>query len=89
MNRPESFAPHGPMQLTSTLAAAQAGRGTEPHNNRSFPKTWMLNESQLMSRAFVKDDYLEELPERPVSEHPNDVTEAGLAQIKYAPRSGQ
>ena len=37
-----------------------------------------------MSRAFVKDDYLEELPERPVSEHPNDATEAGLAQIEYA-----
>jgi transcription elongation GreA/GreB family factor len=38
-----------------------------------------------MSRAFVKDaDYLEELPERPVSEHPNDVTEAGLAQIEHA-----
>jgi hypothetical protein len=38
-----------------------------------------------MSRAFVKDaDYLEDLPERPVSEHPNDVTEAGLAQIEHA-----
>jgi len=38
-----------------------------------------------MSRAFVKDaEYLEELPERPVSEHPNDVTEAGLAQIEHA-----
>src|SRR6266571_5828932 len=39
-----------------------------------------------MSRAFVKEqdvDYLE-LPERPVSEHPNDVTEAGLAQIENA-----
>ena len=39
-----------------------------------------------MSRAFVKDqdaDYLE-LPDRPVSEHPNDVTEAGLAQIEDA-----
>ena len=36
-----------------------------------------------MSRAFVKDgDYLEQLPERLVSEHPNDVTEAGLAQIE-------
>src|SRR5260370_17987312 len=37
-----------------------------------------------MSRAFVKGqdvDYVE-LPERPVSEHPNDVTEAGLAQIE-------
>jgi transcription elongation GreA/GreB family factor len=40
----------------------------------------------LMSRAFVKEqdvDYLE-LPERPVSEHPNDVTEAGFAQIEHA-----
>jgi transcription elongation GreA/GreB family factor len=38
-----------------------------------------------MSRAFVKDaDYLEELPDRPVSEHPNVVTEAGLAQIEHA-----
>ena len=39
-----------------------------------------------MTRAFVKEqdvDYLE-LPERPVSEHPNDVTEAGLAQIENA-----
>ena len=39
-----------------------------------------------MSRAFVKDQdtYLEDLPDRPVSEHPNDVTEAGLAQIEHA-----
>ena len=38
-----------------------------------------------MSRAFVKDaDYVEQLPERPVSKHPNDVTEAGLAQIEQA-----
>ena len=40
-----------------------------------------------MSRAFVKEqdaDYPEDLPERPVSEHPNDVTEAGLAQIERA-----
>jgi hypothetical protein len=45
----------------------------------------MLNGSRLMSRAFVKDaDYLGELSERPVSEHPNDVTEAGLAQIEHA-----
>jgi transcription elongation GreA/GreB family factor len=39
-----------------------------------------------MSRAFVKEqdvDYLE-LPERPVSEHPNDVTETGLALIEDA-----
>src|ERR1019366_7524153 len=40
-----------------------------------------------MSRAFVKEqdaDYAEDLPERPVSEHANDVTEAGLAQIEHA-----
>jgi transcription elongation GreA/GreB family factor len=40
-----------------------------------------------MSRAFVKErdaEYLEDLPERPVSEHRNDVTEAGLAQIEDA-----
>src|SRR5258706_3577530 len=39
-----------------------------------------------MSRAFVKEqdvDYLE-MPERPVSEHPNDVTGAGLKQIEDA-----
>ena len=37
-----------------------------------------------MSRAFVKDqeaDYLDDLPDRTVSKHPNDVTDAGLAQI--------
>ena len=41
----------------------------------------------MMSRAFVKNrdtDYREDLTERPVSEHPNDVTEAGLAQIEHA-----
>ena len=38
-----------------------------------------------MSRAFVKDaNYLEEMPARPVTGHPNGVTEAGLAQIEHA-----
>ena len=40
-----------------------------------------------MSRAFVKEqdtDHVDDLPERPISEHPNDVTEAGLAQIDQA-----
>ena len=40
-----------------------------------------------MSRAFVKEldaDDLEELPERPLSKHPNDVTAAGLVQIEQA-----
>jgi transcription elongation GreA/GreB family factor len=38
-----------------------------------------------MSRAFVKDtdvDAVEDLPDRPVSEYPNDVTAEGLAQIE-------
>jgi len=40
-----------------------------------------------MSRAFVKDqddDIVDDLPDRPVSEHPNDVTEEGLALIAAA-----
>ncbi len=39
-----------------------------------------------MSRAFVKEpdgaDTFEELPDRPISEHPNLVTAAGLARIE-------
>ena len=37
-----------------------------------------------MSRAFVKEqdvDAVEGLPERPISEHPNDVTLEGAARI--------
>jgi transcription elongation GreA/GreB family factor len=40
-----------------------------------------------MSRAFVKEqetDHPDDLPERPISEHPNDVTESGLTQIERA-----
>jgi len=40
-----------------------------------------------MSRAFVKEqdaNYVEDLPERPISPHPNDVTERGLAMINDA-----
>jgi transcription elongation GreA/GreB family factor len=40
-----------------------------------------------MSRAFVKEqdaDGVEALPDRPISEHPNIVTETGLAQIEAA-----
>ena len=38
-----------------------------------------------MSRAFVKEsDDVPELPDRPISEHPNLVTEKGLAQIEAA-----
>ncbi|SDT60673.1 transcription elongation factor GreA [Bradyrhizobium canariense] len=40
-----------------------------------------------MSRAFVREDdagSADALPDRPISEHPNLVTEAGLAQIEAA-----
>jgi transcription elongation GreA/GreB family factor len=40
-----------------------------------------------MSRAFVKEqdvDSIEDASDRPVSEHPNDVTETGMAQIETA-----
>ncbi len=40
-----------------------------------------------MSRAFVKEhdvDTVEHLPDRPVSEHPNIVTDQGVAQIDTA-----
>jgi transcription elongation GreA/GreB family factor len=38
-----------------------------------------------MSRAFVNEDsFIEELPDRTVSEHPNLVTEHGLAMIEQA-----
>ncbi len=38
-----------------------------------------------MSRAFTKeDDYVDELPDRPVSPHPNKVPERGLALIEAA-----
>jgi transcription elongation GreA/GreB family factor len=40
-----------------------------------------------MSRAFVKEQDFEtsaDLPDRPVSQHPNDVTSEGLAQIDAA-----
>src|ERR1700752_5513121 len=38
-----------------------------------------------MSRAFVNEDsFIEELPDRPIPEHPNLVTEQGLALIEQA-----
>ena len=43
-----------------------------------------------MSRAFVKEgDDVIALPDRPVSEHPNDVTPEGLAQIEEALQAAQ
>jgi transcription elongation GreA/GreB family factor len=45
-----------------------------------------------MSRAFVKDtdaDAVEDLPDRPVSAHPNDITAEGLAQIEAAVAAAQ
>jgi transcription elongation GreA/GreB family factor len=47
---------------------------------------------EAMSRAFVKEtdaDAIEDLPDRPVSEYPNDVTAEGLAQIEAAVAAAQ
>jgi transcription elongation GreA/GreB family factor len=43
-----------------------------------------------VSRAFVKEgEETEALPDRPVSEHPNDVTREGLERIEAALQSAQ
>jgi transcription elongation GreA/GreB family factor len=45
-----------------------------------------------MSRAFVKEqdtDYIENLPDRPISTYPNDVTQHGLAMINSAVAEAQ
>jgi transcription elongation GreA/GreB family factor len=43
-----------------------------------------------VSRAFVKEgEETETLPDRPVSEHPNDVTREGLERIEAALQSAQ
>jgi hypothetical protein len=43
----------------------------------------------LMSRAFVNEDsFIEELPDRPISEHPSLVTERGLELIEAALGTG-
>jgi transcription elongation GreA/GreB family factor len=61
--------------------------GEERNRAKNVPLSALAaSQESAMSRAFVKEqdvDYLE-MPERPVSEHPNDVTEAGLAQIEDA-----
>ncbi len=39
----------------------------------------------FMSRAFTKeDDFVDDLPDRPISSHPNQVTERGLQMIEQA-----
>ncbi len=43
-----------------------------------------------MSRAFVKDaDAIDELPDRPISAHPNEVTREGLRRIESALTAAQ
>jgi len=43
-----------------------------------------------MSRAFVKDaDGIDELPDRPISDQPNEVTREGLQQIEAALATAQ
>ena len=43
-----------------------------------------------MSRAFTReDDFVEDIPDRPISPHPNFVTERGLAQIETELQAAQ
>ena len=43
-----------------------------------------------MSRAFTReDDFVEDIPDRPISPHPNFVTERGLAQIEAELQAAQ
>jgi hypothetical protein len=43
-----------------------------------------------MSRAFVNEDsFVDDLPDRPVSAHPNHVTERGLQLIESALRAAR
>jgi transcription elongation GreA/GreB family factor len=54
-------------------------------SDRKFDAATVVD--KIMSRAFVKEqdvDAPEEVLERPVSEHPNDVTPSGMAQIEHA-----
>ena len=58
-------------------------RAESPLRNHSARHTF-----SAMSRAFTKEpdegEALEDLPDRPLSEHPNLVTAQGLAQIEDA-----
>jgi transcription elongation GreA/GreB family factor len=58
----------------------------------ALPRLDVRSHIVRMSRAFVKEtdvDAVEDLPDRPVSEHPNDVTAEGLAQIEAAVAEAQ
>src|SRR5260370_5761455 len=82
--------PAHPLERFRCRACSHPGIPFRPGMERNrtkivpVPGCCHLTGSRSMSRAFVNDaEYLEELPERPVSQHPNDVTEAGLAQIEH------
>jgi transcription elongation GreA/GreB family factor len=77
----------GPISWLVKLAAACLERERKCAKIVPFTRVTPGWEHGFMSRAFVNEqdtDYLEELRERPISEHPNDVTAAGLLQIEHA-----
>jgi transcription elongation GreA/GreB family factor len=56
-------------------------------DRRGLLSRWIRTHIMAMSRAFVKEtdaDAVEHMPDRPVSEYPNDVTAEGLSQIEAA-----
>ncbi len=67
--------------------------GKAPERIQAWPPLLAAGQSHIpcMSRAFVKemDDGFEDLPDRPISEHPNDVTKEGLQQIEVAVTAAQ
>src|SRR5262245_8844850 len=71
--------------IFDALNRGAPGRATNPLAGTPYDG-WgrQLAADDPMSRAFVKEheDAIEELPDRPVSPHPNLVTPAGLTQIE-------
>src|SRR5881394_381705 len=70
-----------PSFATPALRAPQNEGPVAPLRNHSAPHKF-----PCMSRAFTKEpdegEALEDLPDRPISDHPNPVTAAGFAQIE-------
>jgi transcription elongation GreA/GreB family factor len=74
------------MSADRTKAATRRARN-HPRQNPNCLHDEFASEQGLMSRAFVREqdvEHVEELPDRPVSEHPKVVTESGMAQIEAA-----
>jgi transcription elongation GreA/GreB family factor len=74
------------LRLNSLLLGGRGWPVSEPADCRaSGRRGWCQDvRAGAMSRAFVKEDAetLEELPDRLISQHPNDVTQQGMAHLQ-------